>query len=139
MILKHLYNKPTCQILYQQVRRFLSYYPDKHTPFKNAISTVRGINFWLHEILKKWTEKDQENFRAKSVSYIKIQIIFKQRKLDWANSAPTYPQTGHHSRNMFSLGIFVMGPCLCDIILRENMINHLYKNLSNSIYNIFIL
>ena len=40
---------------------------------------------------------------------------------------------------MFSLGIFVMGPLLCDIILRENMINHLYKNLSNSIYNIFIL
>ena len=21
-------------------------------------------------------------------------------KLDWANSAPTYPQTGHHSRHM---------------------------------------
>ena len=65
-------------------------------------------------------------------------------KLDWANSAPIYPQTGHHSRNMFSLGMFVMGPLLCDIILRENMINHLYKNLnyknlSNSIYNIFIL
>ena len=49
---------------------------------------------------------------------------------------PTYPQTGHHSRNMFSLGIFVMG--LCDIILRENMIKHLYK-LSNSIYTIFTL
>ena len=32
-----------------------------------------------------------------------------------------------------------MGPLLCDIILRENIINHLYKNLSNSIYNIFIL
>ena len=37
------------------------------------------------------------------------------------------------------LGIFVIGPLLCDIILRENIINHLYKNLSNSIYNIFIL
>ena len=24
-----------------------------------------------------------------------------KEKLDWANSAPTYPQTGHHSRNMF--------------------------------------
>ena len=22
-------------------------------------------------------------------------------KLDWANSAPTYPQTGHHSRHRF--------------------------------------
>ena len=22
-------------------------------------------------------------------------------KLDWANSAPTYPQTGHHSRHGF--------------------------------------
>ena len=22
-------------------------------------------------------------------------------QLDWANSAPTYPHTGHHSRNMF--------------------------------------
>ena len=32
-----------------------------------------------------------------------------------------------------------MGPLLCDIIMRENIINHLYKNLSNSIYNIFIL
>ena len=32
-----------------------------------------------------------------------------------------------------------MGPLLCDIIWRENMINHLYKNLSNSINNIFIL
>ena len=27
--------------------------------------------------------------------------IYLLRKLDWANSAPTYPQTGHHSRNMF--------------------------------------
>ena len=35
--------------------------------------------------------------------------------------------------------VFSMGPLLCDIILRENIINHLYKNLSNSIYNIFIL
>ena len=24
-----------------------------------------------------------------------------QVKLDWANSAPTYPQTGHHSRHRF--------------------------------------
>ena len=57
-------------------------------------------------------------------------------KLDWANPAPTYPQTGHHSRNMFDW-VFPMGPLLCDIILRENIINHLYKNLSNSIHNIF--
>ena len=40
---------------------------------------------------------------------------------------------------MFRLGIF-QGPLLCDIILSVvNIINHLYKNLSNSIYNIFIL
>ena len=32
-----------------------------------------------------------------------------------------------------------MRPLMCDIILRENIINHLYKNLSNSIYDIFIL
>ena len=25
----------------------------------------------------------------------------KKQKLDWANSAPTYPQTGHHSRHRF--------------------------------------
>ena len=36
-------------------------------------------------------------------------------------------------------GYFSMGPLLCDIILRKNIINHLYKKLSNSIYNIFIL
>ena len=24
-----------------------------------------------------------------------------KEKLDWANSAPTYPQTGHHSRHRF--------------------------------------
>ena len=66
--------------------------------------------------------------------------LFKWKlNLDWANSAPTYPQTGHHSHNMFSQGIFVMGPLLCDIILRENMINHLYKNLNNSIHKIFIM
>ena len=35
--------------------------------------------------------------------------------------------------------VFSMGPLLCDISLRKNIINHLYKNLSNSIYNIFIL
>ena len=32
-----------------------------------------------------------------------------------------------------------MGPLLCDIIMMENIINHLYNNLSNSIYNLFIL
>ena len=36
-----------------------------------------------------------------SVSYIKLQIMYKYRKLDWANSAPTYPQTGHHSCHRF--------------------------------------
>ena len=42
---------------------------------------------------------------SKSADYLD-EYIFSQNhvfkyKLDWANSAPTYPQTGHHSRHRF--------------------------------------
>ena len=47
-------------------------------------------------------------------------------KLDWANSAPTYPQTGHHSRHRFWSGIF------------KNIITHYYMNFSTSIYSVYI-
>ena len=59
-------------------------------------------------------------------------------ELDWANSAPTYPRQVITHTTCFDW-VFSMVPLLYDIILRENIINHLYKNLSNSIYNIFIL
>ena len=49
-----------------------------------------------------------------------------KRKLDWANSAPTYPQTGHHSRHRFWSGIF------------KNIITHYYMNFSTSIYSVYI-
>ena len=50
----------------------------------------------------------------------------QQNKLDWANSAPTYPQTGHHSRHRFWSGIF------------KNIITHYYMNFSTSIYSVYI-
>ena len=64
-------------------------------------------------------------------------VKFNQVELDWANSVSTYPQTGHHSCNIFRLGIFYGTHLLCDITLKKN--SHLYTNLSNSIQNIFNL
>ena len=60
------------------------------------------------------------------LSAVKVQL-----ELGWDNSLPTYPQTCHHSCNMFRLGIFYGTHLLCDITLKKN--NHLYKNVSNSI------
>ena len=90
-----------------------------------------------HQVRRKQKCKKFHRRGNAATAHPTVKMTHSMKKLDWANSAPTYPQKGHHSRNMFSLGIFVMGPLLCDIILRENTINHLYKNLSNSIYNIF--
>ena len=41
-----------------------------------------------------WEKKKKKKFTNTEDSKI-------NKKLDWANSAPTYPQTGHHSRHRF--------------------------------------
>ena len=45
VISKHLYNEPTCQISCEQVKRFLSYYPDKLENFDYL--TVAFISYKL--------------------------------------------------------------------------------------------
>ena len=54
----------------------------------NSNMTLTVLN--LHQ---KTDPKVRQDFKGQG-HYDKV-------KLDWANSAPTYPQTGHHSRHRF--------------------------------------
>ena len=81
----------------------------------HVINNHKVIQIWQSNIILCKTY-GQNLTITKLHRFAKI-ISFNQ--LDWANSAPTYPQTGYHSRNMFWLGIFHGNHLLCDIIMRK--------------------
>ena len=49
-----------------------------------------------------FTDNVSNNCSESQLIFSFTHVIFENKeKLDWANSAPTYPQTGHHSRHRF--------------------------------------
>ena len=53
----------------------------------------------ISQYYKTLFKANDQNFQGYHLADILGQ--YSINKLDWANSAPTYPQTGHHSRHRF--------------------------------------
>ena len=65
---------------------------------KQKVVTEKKINSIKEDYI---TLKNENQILRQKLT--KLEFFQRQNnlKLDWANSAPTYPQTGHHSRHRF--------------------------------------